>query len=102
MSTIYSNSSLYYATPTNSQGWLGIWVPRNIPISASDKLVTISPVYNNRPDLMAHDLYGDSRLFWVFAMRNPNALSADPLGNFITGLSIYIPDANSLLQTLGL
>lgn len=98
----YSSSSLYFNTPFDSRGWLGIWQPRPIPIAASDQQVTISNVYNYRPDLMAHDLYGDARLWWVFAQRNPNALAADPLGNFVTGLKIYIPQAAALKQLLGL
>lgn len=98
----YSSSSVYYTTPFDAQGRLGIWVPRPVPSSLSDKVVTISAVYNQRPDLMAHDLYGDSRLFWVFAQRNPNSLAADPLGNFVSGLQIYIPDAATLLSSLGL
>ena len=98
----YSSSSLYYTTPIDSQGHLSYWVPRPIPSSLNDKIITISTVYNQRPDLLAHDLYGDSRLFWVFAQRNPNSLASDPLGNFVTGIQIYIPDANALKTTLGL
>ena len=99
---IYSSYSLYYNTPINSQGELGIWVPRPIPSSINDKIITISPVYNQRPDLLAHDLYNDSRLWWVFSQRNPNSLAADPLGNFIAGLQIYIPNPSILKTLLGI
>jgi hypothetical protein len=98
----YSSSSLYYNTPIDSQGRLSYLVPRPVPSAPSDKIVTISAVYNQRPDLLAHDLYGDSRLWWVFAQRNPNSLASDPLGNFVTGLQIYIPNANTLKTALGL
>jgi len=98
----YSSSSVYYKTPITPQGTLGIWVPRPIPSSLSDQVVTISQTYNLRPDLMAHDLFQDSRLWWVFAMRNPNALAADPLGNFVAGLQIYIPNAQNLKSALGI
>jgi len=73
----YSSSSVYYNTSLDSQNRLSYWVPRSVPSSLSDKIITISAVYNQRPDLMAHDIYGDSRLWWVFAMRNPNSLAAD-------------------------
>ena len=98
----YSSSSVYYTTPFDSQGNLSYWTPRPIPALNSDKIVTISETYNQRPDLMAHDMYGDSRLWWVYAQRNPNSLAADPLGNFISGLKIYIPDPNTVKTALGL
>lgn len=98
----YSSSSVYYKTPLDSQGRLSYWVQRPVPTSLSDQIVTISAVYNQRPDLMAHDLYGDSRLWWIFAQRNPNSLAADPLGNFVSGLQIYIPDSAALKTALGL
>lgn len=98
----YSSSSVYYLTPFDALGRLGIWVPRVVPASPSDTYITISSTYDQRPDLLAHDMYGDSRLWWVFAQRNPNALATDPLGNFIAGLQIYVPDASALKQALGL
>lgn len=98
----YSSSSVYYKTPITPQGTLGFWVPRPVPSSLSDQVVTVSQTYNLRPDLMAHDLYGDSRLWWIFAQRNPNALAADPLGNFVTGLQIYIPNPATLKSSLGI
>jgi hypothetical protein len=100
--TTYSSQSLYYATPIDSQGRLGIWVPRPVPASASDQVITISHSYNLRPDLLAHDTLGDARLWWVFAQRNPNALAADPIGNFVAGLQIYVPDPSALKAALGI
>jgi hypothetical protein len=97
----YSEYSPYYNTSNDRQGRLGIWVPRPISGSSRDQYITISEAYNQRPDLMAYDLYGDSRLWWVFAQRNPNALASDPLGNFLSGTQIYIPDANELKTSLG-
>jgi hypothetical protein len=102
MAVKYSSSSVYYSTPINAIGILDTWVPRTIAASSSDTLITISAIYNMRPDLLAHDLYGDSRLWWVFAQRNPNVLAADPLGNFVSGTEIYIPDASALKGLLGL
>jgi len=51
---------------------------------------------------MAYDMYGDPNLWWVFAQRNPNSLAADPLNNFVTGLQIYVPNAQNLKSFLGL
>ena len=98
----YSSSSSYYTTPINNRGQLSYWTPRTVPASSSDQVAVISAVYNLRPDLMAHDLYGDSRLWWVFAQRNPNVLADDPLGNFTAGTTIFIPNAANLKTALGI
>ena len=76
-------------------------VNRNMPKLDSDVLWTITPAYNLRPDMLAYDTYGDSRLWWVFAARNPNIL-LDPLFDFVTGRSIYLPKQSTLSQALGI
>jgi hypothetical protein len=50
--------------------------------------------------MLASDLYGDSALWWVFAMRNPNVLK-DPLFDFRAGVQIFIPKKATLQQDLG-
>lgn len=102
MTTSYSSSSPYYNTQLSGNNtYLGIWVPRPVPASPTDKLFTINGIYNQRPDLLAHDLYGDARLWWVFAMRNPNTLR-DPLGDFVLNKLIYLPDSKKLKTSLGI
>jgi hypothetical protein len=104
MTTVsYSSYSMYYSTPLSPNSrYLDLWVPRTVPANKSDKTMTINETYNQRPDLLAHDLYGDARLCWVFAQRNPNTLASDPLGNFVTGTVIFLPDATALKSALGL
>ncbi len=97
---VYSEFSLYYNTPITNN-ILGIWVPRTVPSSANDQTFIITAQYEMRPDLLAHNLYGDSRLWWVFSARNPNTL-LDPLGNFLAGTEIYLPDPALLKSSLGL
>lgn len=97
----YQSDSPYYTTPLSSTGILGIWVPRNIPSSSDDTQITISSTYEYRPDLLANDLYGDSNLWWVFAMRNPNELADNPLDNFKSGLSIYVSSSATIKSALG-
>lgn len=102
MTAIYTSSSPYYTTPIVANGsYLGLWVPRSVPASPTDILFVINSIYNQRPDLLAHDLYGDARLWWVFAMRNPNTLR-DPLGDFIINAKIYLPNAANLKTSLGI
>lgn len=97
----YNQTSPYYNTSMVANGsYLGLWNQPIIPAANTDKLITINQIYNLRPDLLAHDLYGDSRLWWVFAMRNPNTLR-DPLGDFVTGTQIFLPDSGTLKAALG-
>lgn len=76
-------------------------VNREIPKLSNDAYWEITNQFNLRPDLLAFDLYGDGRLWWVFAQRNPNRLK-DPLFDFTTGTGIYLPKQSTLKQVLGI
>ena len=73
----------------------------NLPMDTSDVAYQIDAIYKSRPDLLAFDLYGDSNLWWVFAVRNPNVLQ-DPIFDFQPGVIIYIPQKKNLATALGL
>jgi len=96
----YTAHSPYFTTPSD-KGYLGLMVNRSIPKESDDIYFTISKTYEYRPDLLAHDLYGDGRLWWVFAQRNPNTI-ADPMNDFVEGNKIYLPKLNTLKKALGL
>lgn len=98
---LYPATSPYQSTGIVNEKFLDIMVNRPIPMLSSDVYYTITVVYEYRPDLLAYDLYQDSRLWWVFAQRNPNLL-ADPLFDFTAGKSIYIPKLDTLKQYLGI
>ena len=100
MSATYKTTSPYHGTPTWGQ-FLDIWASKTIPADVTDALYQIDPPYNLRPDLLAHDLYGDSNLWWVFAVRNPDVL-VDPLFNFVAPTIIYIPAKATVQAALGL
>ena len=99
--TIYPASSPYYFTNNVNGSYLDIMSNRPIPKQPSDIFWEIQLVYQYRPDLLAYDLYSDSRLWWVFAQRNPNTLK-DPYFDFIAGVSIYIPKLTVINTALGL
>tara|TARA_B100000780_G_C21096835_1_gene442419 strand:+ start:996 stop:1292 length:297 start_codon:yes stop_codon:yes gene_type:complete len=93
--------SLYANTPITSTGYLDILVPRPVPVASDDVLYEILPAYTYRPDLLAHDLYGQKELWWIFAQRNLDILK-DPIFDFVAGTQIYLPQGNNLRNTLGI
>ncbi len=97
----YPTTSPYHNTSTVNGQFLDVMTNRSVGGDPSDVYWEIPPVYNCRPDLLAYDLYGDSRLWWVFAQRNPNTLK-DPLYDFITGKSIFIPTMDNIKSSLGI
>ena len=59
------------------------------------------PQYENRPDLLAYDLYGDVNLWWVFAVRNKDVIK-DPVYDMVAGVTIRLPQMTTLKQSLGI
>jgi len=50
----------------------------------------ITSKYHQRPDVLAHDLYGNAKLWWVFAELNQDKL-VDPIVDFKSGITITYP-----------
>jgi hypothetical protein len=100
MSATYTSTSPYYGTPLWGQ-FLDLWIGKTIPTAVTDALYQIDTPYNYRPDLLAHDMYQDSNLWWVFAVRNPDTVK-DPLFDFKAGTIIYVPTKATLKSALGL
>lgn len=61
-----------------------------VPRSLEDEEYTIEPMYENRPDLLAYNVYGNSRVWWVIVMRNLDVIK-DPLRDFRAGITIQLP-----------
>ena len=95
----YDATSPYYTTGY-SQFFLDVMVNRPFPKESDDILFTLNQTYQNRPDLLAHDLYNDARLWWVFYQRNPNTLTKPPV-DFVAGTTIYLPKITTLKAALG-
>jgi hypothetical protein len=95
----YDSTSPYYSTQY-SQFFLDTMVNRPIPKETDDQLFKINATYQYRPDLLAFDLYDNSKLWWVFYQRNPNTLTAPPL-DFKVDTLIYIPKISTLRAVLG-
>lgn len=100
MSVTYDAASPYFTTGY-SQFFLDTMTNRPIPVLSDDILFNINLTYQYRPDLLAFDLYSNSRLWWVFYQRNPNTLTTPPL-DFAAGTSIYLPQISTLQAVLGI
>ena len=96
----YSKTSPYFATPQNNVS-LGQFVRRRFAIEDDDQSYTIERTYAYRPDLLAYDLYGSPRLWWVFAQRNPNQIE-DPIYDFKPGVTIQLPKPSNVNSDLGI
>ena len=96
----YSNTSPYFNTTQNKIS-LDFLLPRTITAERDDVTYTITRTYAYRPDLLAFDLYGTPRLWWVFAQRNPDAIE-DPIYDFAPGKIIQLPKLSNLKNDLGI
>jgi hypothetical protein len=99
MSANYDATSPYFTTCYN-QFFLDVMVNRPIPAQSDDLSFVINLTYQYRPDLLAYDLYGDARLWWVFYQRNPNTLTKPPL-DFAVNTQILLPKITTLKSVLG-
>ena len=97
---VYKPSSPWKDTPVENN-YLAVLTIRPVSAEPDDFLYTIEPQYTYRPDLLDYDLYGDSKLWWVFTQRNLDVIQ-DPVYDFVAGTKIYIPKGNSLKTVLGL
>lgn len=96
----YKNTSPYYKT-NDSNGYLDVLSFRDIIAETDDILYSLDKKYENRPDLLAYDLYKDVNLWWVFTMRNKSVLK-DPVFDFVAGTKIYLPKLTNIKTSLGI
>ena len=59
----------------------------------TDQEFVITQRYENKPGLLAYDLYGSARYNWVFAYYNRDSIH-DPLVDMVEGLTITVPSAD--------
>lgn len=95
----YSNASPWAHTRQNSL-YLELLEIRPVPAENDDYRYVIENQYKHRPDLLAYDLYGNVKLWWVFVQRNMNVIK-DPIYDFVPGTVIYLPKKSNLEKFLG-
>ncbi len=96
----YPPTSPWYETAFNAGNYLDFMQKRFIITDPEDILYEIQPQYTYRPDLLAFDLYGSPKLWWVFAIRNMESLK-DPVFDFVAGNKIYLPKKSTLSAVIG-
>lgn len=95
----YTQSSPWSITPQNNL-YMELLEIRPVPAETDDFRYVIESQYEHRPDLLAYDLYGNPKLWWVFVQRNMSVLR-DPIYDFATGTIIYLPKRSNLEKFLG-
>jgi hypothetical protein len=83
-----------------NRGYLDVLNFIDIPSEADDIEFEITSLYMHRPDLLAYDIYGDSQLWWVFAVRNKDVLK-DSLYDFVPGQRIFLPKLETIKNAVG-
>lgn len=93
--TAYKSTSNYRKTSINDL-YLDQYVPPVIVNPENIRKITLEQKYEKRPDLLAHDLYGDSDLWWVFTVYNRNKI-LNPIYDFKEGMTIRVPNSISAI-----
>jgi hypothetical protein len=96
----YSKASVYSNTRQNNL-YLELLTIKPVPAESDDYRYVIETQYRHRPDLLAFDLYGNAKLWWVFTQRNMEVLK-DPIYDFKPGTAIFLPKKSNLQKFLGI
>jgi len=97
----YGGASPWKNTKLTNGQYLDVLQIRSVPSEADDVLYEIETQYTHRPDLLAYDLYGSPKLWWVFAQRNMDVIK-DPVYDMVAGVQIYLPKGPKLKEMLGI
>jgi hypothetical protein len=96
----YSKASVYSNTRQNNL-YLELLTIKPVPAESDDYRYVIETQYRHRPDLLAFDLYGNAKLWWIFTQRNMEVLK-DPIYDFKPGTAIFLPKKSNLQKFLGI
>ena len=95
----YAKTSPWSDTRQNNF-YLDLLEIRPVPAEADDFRYVIENQYRHRPDLLAYDIYGNAKLWWVFVQRNMSVIK-DHIYYFEPGTVIYLPKKTNLAKFLG-
>jgi hypothetical protein len=87
----YGSDSLYRNTNIVGEKYLDHLNVDSIDIdNTTTKNIKLELKHQNKPDLLAHELYGNAKLWWVFPLFNQDKLK-DPIIDFKEGVTIKVP-----------
>lgn len=95
----YPASSPYFDTGQTSWYMSPIKL-RDIPPDSTDVLYVVDKKYEFKPTLMSDDAYGTPSYWWVFMVRNMDAIR-DPIWDLKAGLALMIPTKKRITELLG-
>lgn len=103
MTITYTRGSPYFNTDQKNDlvSFLDFIEFREIPSDATDEVITVDTRFHQRPDLLSHNLYGTTELWWVFIVTNPDQMF-DPIYDLVSGLDLIVPTQQRLLNVIGL
>ncbi|AFA44353.1 hypothetical protein [Klebsiella phage phiKp_21] len=99
-----SNASPSQFSPyakTEKTWYLDYNLPRDMVAADSDQDYEIPAKYDEQPWRLSYELYGNERLYYIFALLNPDLLGEDPIYNFKSGLVIKVPTPQRIQTYLG-
>lgn len=67
---------------------IGWWERKPLPRHASDATFVLEAKYHKRPDLLAHDIYGTTKLMWLVLQYN-NIVDINI--EFVEGQTVVLP-----------
>lgn len=98
MAANYSIYSPYYKAKQTSS-YLDYYEFNKFYPSDTDVAYTIPSTYVEQPWRLAKDLYDNERLYYIFALLNPDVLQ-DPVYDFQSGVIIKVPTVERVKQYL--
>ena len=82
------------------EGFLDLNTLPKMPEDTFEVDYIIKESHAGRPDILATEIYGSPRLWWVFALKNPDIIK-DPLNDFKAGVVIKIPSPETVKSLVG-
>ena len=98
---VYSNNS-FLKDARNMSFYTGLNYTNlpAVPSSTTDQNFLITQKYANRPDLLAHDKFGSSELWWILVLSNLEKIK-DPLSDFKEGTIIRLITSDRATKLAG-
>ena len=80
-------------TSEREENRIGWWERKEFQQNTNDTLIVLTGRHVGRPDLIAYDFLGDSKLWWLIAQYNG---IIDPYEEFVEGKYLRIPPQSML------